>query len=247
MIRVRGLIKSFGAHVVLQGIDLDVRRGECLALVGPNGAGKTTLLRILAALSRPTAGTVRVGETNLEDGAIPIRRQIGFLSHEPLLYGDLSAEENLRFYGRMYDVADLKERTSLLLHEVGLERSRYDLVRTFSRGMKQRLSIARALLHDPPVLLLDEPYTGLDRQAARMLDTVLSDAGLRSRTVVLTTHNLERGLGMCRRVALLIGGRLVHEMDETDWDLDSFQKTYEERSRPSASAIPVVGEGNGLT
>ena len=246
MIQVRGLIKSFGDHVVLQGIDLDVSKGECLALVGPNGAGKTTLLRILATLSRPTAGSVRVAETSLEDGAIPVRRQIGFLSHEPLLYGDLSAEENLRFYGRMYDVADLERRISELLHKVGLERSRHDLVRTFSRGMKQRLAIARALLHDPPVLLLDEPYTGLDRQAARMLDAVLEDAGLSSRTVVLTTHNLERGLGMCRRVALLIGGRIVHQVDEADWDLDSFQKVYEERSGASASPTAGVGEGSGL-
>jgi heme exporter protein A len=256
MIHVRGLVKSFGHHTVLNGIDLDVSPGECLALVGPNGAGKTTLLRILATLSRPTAGSVRVAETDLENGAIPLRRRIGFLSHEPLLYGDLSAEENLRFYGSMYDVAELSERIPFMLHQVGLTRSRYDLVRTFSRGMKQRLAIARALLHDPPVLLLDEPYTGLDRQAARMLDAVLEDAALRGsgfsapahahsdapthsdapdartpRTVVLTTHNLERGLGMCRRVALLVDGRIVQEMGEEDWDLGRFQALYEERSR----------------
>jgi heme exporter protein A len=240
MIHVRGLVKSFGDHVVLRGIDLDVGKGECLALVGPNGAGKTTLLRILATLSRPTAGSVRVAETDLVDGAVPVRRQIGFLSHEPLLYADLSADENLRFYGRMYDVADLGERISFMLSQVGLQRSRFDLVRTFSRGMKQRLAIARALLHDPPVLLLDEPYTGLDRQAARMLDTVLSDAGLSLRTVVLTTHNLERGLGMCRRIALLIEGQIVHQMDGEDWDLDRFQEVYEERSGPRASQIPYA-------
>jgi ABC-type multidrug transport system ATPase subunit len=146
------------------------------------------------------------------------------------LYGDLTAEENLRFYGRMYDVADLRERISFMLHEVGLERSRYDQVRTFSRGMKQRLAIARALLHDPPVLLLDEPYTGLDRQAARMLDTVLQGAGISSRTVLLTTHNLERGLSMCRRAALLVKGEIVHQMDDRDWDLDGFREVYEQRA-----------------
>ena len=241
-IRVRGLVKSFGDHVVLRGVDLDVEKGECLALVGPNGAGKTTLLRILATLSKPTAGNVRVAGTDLEEGAIPVRRQIGFLSHEPLLYGDLSAEENLRFYGRMYDVADLTERISTMLQQVGLERFRSDLVRTFSRGMKQRLAIARALLHDPPVLLLDEPYTGLDQRAAVMLDALLHNAALRpaglhstglsSRAVLLTTHNLERGLGMCRRVALLVKGEIVHEMDEQDWDLDVFQKVYEQRAAP---------------
>ena len=232
MIQVRGLVKSFGGHAVLRGLDLDVDKGECLALVGPNGAGKTTLLRILAALSKPTAGTVHVAGADLKEGAILVRRQIGFLSHEPLLYGDLSAEENLRFYGQMYDVASLRERISLMLCQVDLERSRHDLVRTFSRGMKQRLSIARALLHDPPVLLLDEPYTGLDRQSARMLDAVLEDAGVNSRTVLLTTHNLERGLGMCRRVALLVKGEIAYQMGEQDWDLDRFREVYEQRVVP---------------
>jgi heme exporter protein A len=236
MIRVRGLVKSFGGHAVLRGLELDVDQGECLALVGPNGAGKTTLLRILAALSKPTAGTIQVAGTDLGEGAISVRRQIGFLSHEPLLYGDLSAEENLRFYGQMYDVANLRERISAMLHQVDLERSRHDLVRTFSRGMKQRLSIARALLHDPPVLLLDEPYTGLDRRSAIMLDAVLANAGVSARTVLLTTHNLERGLGMCRRVALLVKGEIVYEMNEQNWDLDGFREVYERRAAPEGSA-----------
>jgi len=235
MIRVRGLVKSFGRHAVLRGLDLDVNRGECLALVGPNGAGKTTLLRILAALSKPTAGSVQVAGTNLGEGAIPLRRQIGFLSHEPLLYGDLSAEENLRFYGQMYDVPNLRDRISFMLRQVDLERSRHALVRTFSRGMKQRLSIARALLHDPPVLLLDEPYTGLDRRSAAMLDQVLQEAGGSARTVMLTTHNLERGLGKSQRVALLVNGTIAYEMDERNWDLEGFQQVYEQR------ALPVEG------
>jgi heme exporter protein A len=242
MIQVRGLTKSFGRTAVLRGLDLDVGEGECLALVGPNGAGKTTLLRILAALSKPTAGTVQVAGIDLQEGAIPARRQIGFLSHEPLLYGDLSAEENLRFYGQMYDVPNLSERVSFMLRQVDLDRSRRALVRTFSRGMKQRLSIARALLHDPPVLLLDEPYTGLDRRSAVMLDTVLQSAGMQeggenSRTVVLTTHNLERGLGSSRRVALLVDGAIAYEMGERDWDLDEFQRVYEQRT-VSAGALP---------
>jgi len=244
MIRVRGLVKSFGGHAVLRGLELDVDQGECLALVGPNGAGKTTLLRILAALSKPTAGTIQVAGTDLGEGAISVRRQIGFLSHEPLLYGDLSAEENLRFYGQMYDVANLRERISVMLHQVDLERSRHDLVRTFSRGMKQRLSIARALLHDPPVLLLDEPYTGLDRRSATMLDAVLQNAGVSARTVLLTTHNLERGLGMCRRVALLAKGEIAYEMDEQNWDLDGFRGVYEQRTAPEGSA-PVLDSFGG--
>jgi len=230
MINVRGLVKSFDDHLVLQGVDLDVGRGECVALVGPNGAGKTTLLRILATLSKPTAGNVRLVGIDLANSATEARRHIGFLSHQPLLYDDLSCEENLRFYGRMYDVVDLHERILLLLHQVGLARSRHDLVRTFSRGMKQRLAIARTFLHDPPVLLLDEPYTGLDRQAADMLDAVLRDVGLSSRTVLLTTHSLERGLSVSRRVVLLVRGKIVYEMGEKDWDLDRFQQEYEKQT-----------------
>jgi heme exporter protein A len=239
MIRVRGLVKAFGDHEVLKGLDLDVGAGECLALVGPNGAGKTSLLRILATLSRPTAGSVRVVGAELEDQPLLVRRQIGFLSHEPLLYGDLSAEENLRFYGRMYNVPRLGERISSMLSLVGLERFRHGLVRTFSRGMKQRLAVARALLHDPPVLLLDEPYTGLDRRAARMLDTIVEGARLgsagRPRAVLLTTHDLERGLGICQRVALLIDGQIVYRMDGKDADLHSLQQVYDQHSGRGAS------------
>ena len=227
MIGIRGLVKSFGDHFALKGIDLDVAPGECLALVGPNGAGKTTLLRVLASLSRPSAGSVHLAGVNLADGAAEMRRRIGFLSHQPLLYGDLSAEENLRFYGRMYDVADLEQRSTEMLEQVGLKRHRAELVRTFSRGMKQRLAIARAFLHDPPVLLLDEPYTGLDRQAAEMLDAVLRDVDLSSRTALLTTHNLERGMSVSQRVVVLVDGRIACEMSKESGDLEKLREMYD--------------------
>lgn len=229
MIQVRGLVKSFGDHVALRGVDMDVAEGECLALVGPNGAGKTTLLRILATISKPTAGSVYLGGVDLAEGAKEMRRRTGFLSHQPLLYDELSGEENLFFYGRMYDVAGLEERAAVLLRQVGLEASRKDLVRTYSRGMKQRLSIARAFLHDPPVLLLDEPYTGLDRQAAEMLDTILRGAGLGSRTVILTTHDLERGLRISQRAALLIRGQIVFEATQENGGWEAFRQEYERR------------------
>jgi heme exporter protein A len=230
MIDARGLAKSFDDHVVLRGMDLHVVSGKCLALVGPNGAGKTTLLRILATLSKPTAGSVRIAGIDLADGAAEIRQKIGFLSHQPLLYGDLSAQENLRFYGRMYDVANLHERISSMLRQVGLERNRHDLVRTFSRGMKQRLAIARALLHDPPVLLLDEPYTGLDQQATGILDAVLRDVGPSSRAALLTTHDLEHGLSVSHRVAVLVNGKIAYEMDEGERDPDRFRQEYEKQT-----------------
>jgi len=238
MIRVRGLEKSFGDHWALRGVDLDVAEGECLALIGPNGAGKTTLLRILATLTKPSAGVVSVAGQDLNAGAIEIRRRVGFLSHQPLLYEDLTAHENLRFYGRMYDVRGLEERIAVLLLRVGLESNSQDLVRTFSRGMRQRLAIARALLHDPPVLLMDEPYTGLDQRAAETLDSVLRGAGTISPatapatapTIVLTTHDLERGLRISQRAALLVGGRIAYEMKQGDRDIELFRREYERQT-----------------
>jgi len=226
MIEVRGLVKSFGSKVALEDVDLDVAEGEFLTLVGPNGAGKTTLIRILATLTRPTEGSVRMAGCDLGRRGSEVRRRIGLASHQTLLYGDLSAEENLRFYGRMYDVPDLEGRITALLQRVDLEHRRHDLVRTFSRGMQQRLSLARALLHDPAILLLDEPYTGLDQQAVEILREVLVSLGGRSRTVLMTTHNLERGLELCDRVAILVNGRLVHQADKSDLDIASFAQVY---------------------
>jgi heme exporter protein A len=236
MIRVRGLVKRFGPRFALRGVDLDVGEGECVALVGPNGAGKTTLLRILATLSQPTAGSVQVDGLDLAQEANAFRRRVGFLSHQPLLYEDLTGEENLRFYGHMYQVADLESRVTAMLERVGLLYSRHDPVRTYSRGMKQRLSIGRALLHDPPVLLLDEPYTGLDRQAAIMLDHVLEEVGLDSRTVLLTTHNVERGLGLVQRAALLARGQIVFEMDGAGWDPGKLQEAYDRHAMGASAA-----------
>ena len=230
MIRIQGLVKRFGSRFALRGVDLEVGEGECLTLVGPNGAGKTTLLRILATLSRPTAGSIEVDGIDLSREANAFRRRIGFLSHQPLLYDDLTGEENLRFYGRMYQVADLERRLLALLDRVGLTHSGRDLVRTYSRGMKQRLAIARAFLPDPAVLLLDEPYTGLDRKAAQMLDQVLQEVGIGHRTVLLTTHNLERGLSLSQRVVALVQGRKAFEMDPSSWDPERLRQVYEGRT-----------------
>ena len=159
MIEVRKLVKRFGLKYVLRGLDFEVQQGEFVALLGPNGAGKTTFLRILSSLSRPSMGEVRLAGYRLPNQAAAVRSQLGVLSHQPLLYGDLSAEENLRFFGRMYAVEDLEARISEVLELVGLKKRRRDLVRTFSRGMQQRLAIGRSVIHDPQILLLDEPYT----------------------------------------------------------------------------------------
>ncbi|NIO67559.1 MAG: heme ABC exporter ATP-binding protein CcmA, partial [Anaerolineae bacterium] len=209
MIEIRGLVKSFGHKAVLKGIDLEVANGQFLTLVGPNGAGKTTLIRILATLSKATSGTVLIDGFDLAEEFVDIRRHMGLVSHQTLLYGDLTPDENLRFYGRMYDVPDLEDRIGAVLWQVGLEGRRHDPVRTFSRGMQQRLAIARAILHQPSILLLDEPDTGLDQHAAEMLHELLATVGTKGRTVLMTTHNLERGLSMGDRVAILAGGRIA--------------------------------------
>jgi heme exporter protein A len=212
MIEVRKLVKTYGLKPVLRGIDFDVGAGEFVALVGPNGAGKTTFLRILASLSRPTMGEIRLAGHRLPAEAAAVRRILGVVSHQPLLYGDLTAEENLRFYGRMYGVPDLGRRISLVLEEIGLTARRRDLVRQFSRGMQQRLAIGRAILHQPEVMLFDEPHTGLDPDAAAMLDGLLREVAARGRTVVMTSHDLPRASSLASRVDILARGVIARSV-----------------------------------
>jgi heme exporter protein A len=226
MIQVRKLVKAFGNRAVLKGVDLDVAEGEFLTLVGPNGAGKTTLMHVLSTLTRPTGGLVRMAGYDLADGAIEVRHQIGLVSHKTLLYDDLSAEENLRFYARMYEVRGASARIEAVLRRVGLWGRQRDPVRTYSRGMQQRLAIARAMLHDPPILLLDEPDTGLDQHAASMLTGLLHEVGATRRTVLMTTHNLERGLELGDRVAILARGRIVYQANKTELDPGQFRSVY---------------------
>jgi heme exporter protein A len=206
MIEVRGLVKTFGLKTVLRGVDFRAEPGEFVALVGPNGAGKTTMLRILASLARPTLGEVRVAGYRLPGQASAVRRLLGVVSHQPLLYGDLTAEENLRFYARMYGLSDVKRRVDEALATVGLDARRGDLVRQLSRGMQQRLAIGRALLHDPQVMLLDEPYTGLDQDASAMLDGLLRHVAAGGRTVVMTSHDLPRAADLATRTDVLSRG-----------------------------------------
>jgi heme exporter protein A len=218
MIKVRKLLKRFGLKPVLRGLDFDVQKGEFVAILGPNGAGKTTLLRILASLSKPTVGEVWISGYRLPQQASLVRRALGVVSHQPLLYGDLTAEENLRFYGRMYDLPDLQARVEDGLRIVGLLERRRDLVRQYSRGMQQRLAIARAILHDPEVLLFDEPHTGLDQDAAAMLDGVLREVAAKGRTVVMTSHDLARSAGLASRIDILSKGLIATSVSGSQLD-----------------------------
>ena len=216
VIQVRRLIKRFGLKTVLRGLDFQVSQGEFVALLGPNGAGKTTFLRILASLSRPSIGEVRIAGYQLPNQAAAVRRRLGVVSHLPLLYGDLTAEENLRFYGRMYALDHLDRRVMEVLELVGLLARRRDLVRTFSRGMQQRLAIGRAVLHDPEVILFDEPHTGLDQDACVMLDTVLREVAARGRTVVMTSHDLARAADLASRFDVLSRGVIAASVQRVE-------------------------------
>jgi heme exporter protein A len=218
MIQVRKLVKRFGSKEVLRGIDFHVEQGEFVVLLGPNGAGKTTFLRILSSLARPTMGEVWIGGYRIPQQAALVRRSLGVISHQPLLYGDLSAEENLIFYGRMYDLQTLNLRVDQVLSLVGLRLRRRDRVRELSRGMQQRLAIARAILHDPELLLLDEPHTGLDQEAASMLDAILKEVATRGRTVVMTTHDLARAADLGTRVDILSKGLIVTSRERSQLD-----------------------------
>jgi heme exporter protein A len=226
MIEVRSLVKAFGLKPVLRGLDFNVEEGEFVALLGPNGAGKTTFLRILATLSRPKMGKVTVGGHLLPQQAAQVRRRLGVVSHQPLLYGDLSAEENLRFYSRMYSVRNAGERVKDVLELVGLYPRRRDLVRSFSRGMQQRLAIGRAVLHEPQILLFDEPHTGLDQDAAAMLDGVLRTIASGGRTVVMTSHDLLRAARLADRVDILSRGVIAASMPGGDVDPVELSELY---------------------
>ena len=206
MIIVKKLVKRFGLKTILRGLDFSVEPGEFVALLGPNGAGKTTFLRILATLSRPSLGEVSVAGHKLPDQSAQVRARLGVVSHLPLLYPDLTAEENLLFYGRMYGIENMSARITDVLEMVGLETRRKDLVRTFSRGMQQRLAIGRAVIHDPEVMLFDEPYTGLDQDASEMLDEVLRSVAAKGRTVVMTSHDLARAEDLATRFDILSRG-----------------------------------------
>lgn len=226
VIHVTKLYKRFGLKTVLRSLEFNVEQGEFVALLGPNGAGKTTFLRILASLSRPAMGEVRIAGLHLPQQAAAVRHRLGVVSHLPLLYGDLTAEENLRFYGRMYGVPVLDQRVSTVLEMVGLSARRRDLVRTFSRGMQQRLAIGRAVLHDPEVMLFDEPHTGLDQEACQMLDNVLREVAARGRTVVMTSHDLARAADLASRFDVLSRGKIVASASRQDLNPDQLLSFY---------------------
>lgn len=226
-ISVQHLHKSFGRRVVLDGISFNVEKGGFLTIFGPNGAGKTTTVRILSTLVAASSGQVSVAGRDVTVDPMGIRSQIGLISHHPLLYLDLQADENLRFYGKIYGVEDLEERIDELLHRVELSHRRYDVVRSFSKGMLQRLAIARALLHRPRILFLDEPHSGLDPHAVDILDGLLGDIR-GDHTFVMITHDLDKGLELCTDAIIIDEGRIVFKQQKASLDRTRFEEHYRE-------------------
>ncbi len=238
VIEATGLAKRYGPVVAVEPLDLVVTPGESIALFGPNGAGKSTLLRLLATLIRPTAGRLRLfGADAWSSDAAALRRRIGFLSHQTFLYEHLTGLENLLFYARLYALPDPAGAALESISAVRLEHRRDDRVGSYSRGMQQRLAIARALLHGPDVLLLDEPFTGLDRPSCSRLEATLQEERRAGRTFILATHDLGQGLCAVDRILVLVDGRRVVDRAARGLDPASLEALMAAASA-SAGATP---------
>lgn len=226
-IETKKLTKVFGDRKALDKVSIEVPEGAFLSIFGPNGAGKTTLVRTLATLSRATSGTALVAGFDAKEEPDKVREHIGLISHNPMLYPDLTAMENLMFTAQLYGVVNAEERVRELLRAVELDHRRFDVVRTFSRGMTQRLSIARALMNDPDVVFLDEPYAGLDPHAVEIFDGFIEQ--LRDgRTFIMVSHDLQKGFDVCTHALVLARGRVVSYAPKEDIDFEQFRQLYRE-------------------
>ena len=234
-VTVAGVSRHYGRRRALSGVSTTLGAGELVGLLGPNGAGKSTLLGLLATLIQPSAGYVLYGDRPAGDAGIALRARLGFLSHDLQLYGELTARENLEFFGGLYGLDDCARCAAAALERAGLARRADDLVQGFSRGMRQRLALERTLLHDPRLVLLDEPFTGLDEAAGRALAARLRELGREQRIVLLATHDLEAVEGLLDRVLMLREGRLT-ELPPADVSL---RERY--RAALTAAAAPATG------
>ena len=227
-IAVDALTKRFGRRVAVRSLEFRLAAGDCLALFGPNGAGKTTLLRLLAGLLRPTSGDVRIGGVHLR-GETTSRSRVGLISHQSMLYASLTGRENVEFFARLYGLRDWRGAATRALETMGVL-DRADVgVRTLSRGLQQRVSIARAIVHDPQILLLDEPYSGLDASGAAALTSVLSDVRSRGATLVIVTHNVAEGLALATHAAIMRDGGFANFEQRAragDFDAQRYAAAY---------------------
>ncbi len=220
--------KFFGRFRVLCDINLKLREGQFLTIFGANGAGKTTLLKIIATLLKPNSGNIYINGIDINKDSEKLRKDIGFISHNTFLYNTLTAYENLKLFGMLYNIKNPDEHIKYVLNKVGLLRRSSEAIRNFSRGMHQRLAVARAFLHNPSLLLLDEPYTGLDQKASTVLNQILKNLHDEGKTAIITTHNIEQGLEIADKVAVLSRGYVVYEKSKNEINIDEFKKLYTE-------------------
>ncbi len=226
-VRTRGLCKRYGARAALSPLDFEIQRGEAVALMGPNGAGKSTLLSLLTSLVRPSEGEAWIfGDSVLRGSdSFDWRRGVGYVGHALLAYRPLTCRQNLEFFGGFYGLSRLPQRVEEIAERFGLRDRLDDQVGSLSRGLQQRLSLSRALLHEPALLLLDEPFTGLDTRSTGLLQEALAQAHSEERTVLLATHDLERAAALASRLVILQGGRKIYD-GTLSRDPDAWRKTY---------------------
>ncbi len=225
-VEVTGVGKSFSGKAVLEGVNLRLSAGSGLCICGANAAGKTTIVRIIAGLLRLDAGTVKICGLNLKTDASQIKPITGTILHKSMVYPQLTVEENLRFFADLYNVNDGRTRTEELLNETGLSANRYKLAAVLSRGIMQRLAIARALIHRPTVLLADEPFTALDGEAAKYLIETLRNFKSQGGSVVMTTHNIDFALQCCEKVAVLDDKKIIFNAEVSQINTAEFAKDY---------------------
>lgn len=228
VLEIQRLTKRFGRLLALRSVSLDLHAGQCLTLFGRNGAGKSTLLNATASLIRSYEGDISLMGRNLRDSDETTRRAVGLVSHDTYLYYDLSTEDNLRFYARLYNLDRVDERVRAMLERFDIEVKARASARDLSRGMKQRLSLARVFLHEPRLLLLDEPFTGLDEPGCETLSRMIGEFVAGGGAALVTTHDLDRGLEVATRVAVLERGVIAYEASKDELDRDGFRTTYRE-------------------
>jgi ABC-type multidrug transport system ATPase subunit len=239
-IEARGLSKKFGDRTAVRTMDLNIARGESVVLFGPNGSGKTTLIRMLSSTLRPTTGSFKIAGLDPRRSDRETRRRIGALFHQTFLYDELSARDNLLFFARLYGVDGPRQRVETLLSAMALSGRADDAVGGFSRGMQQRLALARCLVHDPEVVFLDEPFTGLDPHSAATFMEALGELRRRDRTLLLVTHNLRRGLELCDRWIIVHRGRIVDHGVSAGLGVNELEERYLDlvTARPSGRSSP---------
>ncbi|NSL52233.1 heme ABC exporter ATP-binding protein CcmA [Calidifontibacillus erzurumensis] len=226
MIVIEGINKTIGEKAILRNINLQIKQGETIGLIGPNGAGKSTVLNIISGLMKPSSGRIKIFGKQLKEHPLEIKNKIGFLSHDSFLYDHFSPLENLKFFAKLYGFEVEERKVKGLIREVGLAYFMHEPVRSFSRGMIQRLNIARALIHDPDILLLDEPHTSLDQQAIQILNRFISKMKKRGATIIMVTHDLKEAFHLCDRILFMKDGTIIDDFPVSEQKVNLIFEKY---------------------